>query len=509
MQLRLATESDFAASTSDLASEPGLLHPMAQQGLSTRFCSIPAFHRDSLSSALREDRLYVADYSSLSELADRNLPGTAKDKALYAPVALFCVPVVPSGACSPPLPVAIHDVITGRTTFASSTCGTSSSSDVQNKEQSSNDRVDIDSDRVDENPYCNPSDEEWNIAKLKVQVADAFVHETVHHFARTHLLMEAVVCATRRTLDPCHPVLALLAPHFEGTAFINSTSLTQLLHDGGTIDRLTAPPVSATRAHAARSLLTLSSSSTPSSTGFSFDEEMPDVALHRRGVMNPSLCFPYRDDALKLWDALLQFVDTVLGDEHYPDDGAVARDDALQTWARELCWCGRLTGFGERTDGTIRTRRYLVRAVAFMMFTASVQHAAVNFPQVSHMQFAPAMPLAGKVRQSGGGSERNAERSDDGHGVLVDVLPSAEDAQLQLCTAQMLGVVRYTRLGQYDKAVVRRVAGRNGLAALKRLQWRLDGIGKEVSERNRAEEAAGLTAYDFLKPDLIPQSINI
>lgn len=502
MQLRLATETDFAASTSDVNSGPGVLHAMAQQGLSARFRSIAAFHRDSLSSALREDRLYVADYSSLSELAEGSLPGTAKDKALYAPVALFCLPVVPSGACAPPLPVAIHDVITGHTTFASSTSDTPSSSNIQSKEHSTNELADIDSDQVHGNQYYNPSDDEWNIAKLKVQVADAFIHETVHHFARTHLLMEAVGCATRRTLDPCHPILALLAPHLEGTAFINSTSLTLLLDDGGTIDRLTAPPVSATRAYAARSLLTLSSASAPSSTGFSFDEEMPDVALRRRGVSNPSLCFPYRDDALKLWDALLQFVDAVLGDVHYPDDTAVARDDSLQAWARELCWSGRVAGFGERTDGSIRTRHYLVRAVAFMIFTASVQHAAVNFPQVSHMQFAPAMPLAGNRSsyEKGGNDE---------HGQLVDLLPSADDAQLQLRTAQMLGVVRHTRLGQYDRAVVRRVAGRKGLAALDRLQAALDGIGKEVSERNRAEEAAGLTAYDFLKPDLIPQSINI
>lgn len=508
MQLRLVTEADFAASTSHLTSEPGVLHAMAQQDLSARFSSIPVFHRDSLSSALQEDRLYVADYSSLSELADGNLPGAANDKALYAPVALFCVPVVPSGACATPLPVAIHDVITGRTTFAS-TCDSRRSSNVQNREHSTNEQANTDSHQETGNQYYSPSDDDWNIAKLKVQVADAFVHETVHHFARTHLLMEAVVCATRRTLDPCHPVLALLAPHFEGTAFINSTSLTQLLHDGGTIDRLTAPPVAATRAYAARSLLTSSSASASSSIGFSFEDEMPDVALRRRGVTNPSLCFPYRDDALKLWDALLQFVDAVLGDVHYPDDAAVTRDDALQAWARELCWSGRVTGFGERTDGSIRTQRYLVRAVAFMIFTASVQHAAVNFPQVSHMQFAPAMPLAGNLSSRDGGSESSGKRGDVEHGKLVDLLPSTDDAQLQLCTAQMLGVVRHTRLGQYDRAVVRGVAGRKGLAALDRLQVALDGIGKEVSGRNRAEEAAGLTAYDFLKPDLIPQSINI
>lgn len=41
------------------------------------------------------------------------------------------------------------------------------------------------------------------------------------HLAQTHLVSEAFCLATQRTLAPSHPLHVLLAPHFEGTLFIN------------------------------------------------------------------------------------------------------------------------------------------------------------------------------------------------------------------------------------------------------------------------------------------------
>jgi arachidonate 15-lipoxygenase len=46
-------------------------------------------------------------------------------------------------------------------------------------------------------------------------------------------------------------------------------------------------------------------------------------------------------------------------------------------------------------DGRVQTRDYLVDAVTLIIFTASAQHAAVNYPQSFIMSYAPAMPLAG------------------------------------------------------------------------------------------------------------------
>lgn len=418
--------------------------------------NIPAFQHDSLITALREHRLYVVDYSGLESL--RQAPGGKHGMYLYAPIALFAVPKThrnsSNAPChSPPLPIAIRcgQDITAWPLLTASTDYT--------------------------------SHDAWLSAKHTVQVADAFAHEAVHHFARTHLLMEAFVCASYRTLADTHPLLRLLRCHFEGTAFINSTSLTQLLCEGGTIDRLTAPPIAATRAFAASSLV----------GNFSFDAAMPDVELAERGVVSETspLSFPYRDDALFLWKAIIQWVHSYLS-VFYRNDHDICEDCELQAWGREVVWSGRIAGFGETTDGGFKTREYLTRVVAMIIFTASVQHAAVNFPQATHMQFAPAMPLAafGTVDQG-----------------LLSMMPSIKHAEEQLCAAEMLGVVRYTRLGEYGTAL--EFGGETVDFALKRFQERLQDLQKRIEDRNQREKFDGLHAYDFLAPSKIPQSINV
>jgi arachidonate 15-lipoxygenase len=71
----------------------------------------------------------------------------------------------------------------------------------------------------------------------------------------------------------------------------------------------------------------------------------------------------------------------------------------LQNWVAELISPegGRVKNVGEMTGGheIIATRSHLAKILAIIIFTASAQHSAVNFPQASIMAFAPAMPLAG------------------------------------------------------------------------------------------------------------------
>jgi arachidonate 15-lipoxygenase len=41
-------------------------------------------------------------------------------------------------------------------------------------------------------------------------------------------------------------------------------------------------------------------------------------------------------------------------------------------------------------DGRVQTQNYLAAAVTLIIFTASAQHAAVNYPQSFIMSYAPA-----------------------------------------------------------------------------------------------------------------------
>ncbi|WP_376758550.1 lipoxygenase family protein [Archangium violaceum] len=77
------------------------------------------------------------------------------------------------------------------------------------------------------------------------------------------------------------------------------------------------------------------------------------------------------------------------------DDAAVRSDYELQAWVTELSSpeAGKLKDVGENGGG-IQTFEYLVDLATYVIFTASVQHAAVNFPQRTVMSYTPALPLA-------------------------------------------------------------------------------------------------------------------
>ncbi len=175
---------------------------------------------DSLLEAAASRRLYLLDYAELGKLA----PSGAVDKLLtgtgfaYAPIALFALGKDRARL----LPVAIQ-------------CG---------------------QDPATHPMFVRPAESEsdlywgWQMAKTVVQVAEENYHEMFVHLAQTHLVSEAFCLATQRTLAPSHPLHVLLAPHFEGTLFINEGAARILLPSAGFIDVMFAAPIQDTQATA-------------------------------------------------------------------------------------------------------------------------------------------------------------------------------------------------------------------------------------------------------------------
>ncbi|MBN8485814.1 MAG: arachidonate 15-lipoxygenase [Sphingomonadales bacterium] len=408
---------------------------------------------DTLAAALAEARLYILDYSALSVLVAGSTAGQAK--YVYCPMALFAVP--PGGASL--VPVAIQ-------------CG-------QDPAQ---------------NPIFTPTvrpDEQWGweIAKLIVQVADGNWHELFAHLAHTHLVIEAVAVATRRHLAEVHPLWALLVPHFEGTLFINYEAATSLITAGGPIDRIFGGTIASSQQMAADARL-----------GFDFTRAMLPNDLKARGVHDAAALpdFPYRDDALLVWQAIHEWVSGYVG-LYYSGDAAVAADSELQAWAGAIAGEGQVSGFGP-----VQTVAALVDCCTMILFTASAQHAAVNFPQATVMEFAPAVTGAGW--QAEPLERRGHDRQD-----WLSYMPPANLALKQLEVLHLLGSLHYRPLGTYlsrdfpypawftDPAVT----GPEG--PLPRFQAALFKVEERIAARN----AARRNAYPYLLPSQIPTSINI
>jgi arachidonate 15-lipoxygenase len=403
-------------------------------------------HAASMQSAVQRNALFVADYSVLQGLT----PGTnPAQKYVFTPRAFFEVPA--SGHRSL-RPVAIQPASGAAVVFPG-----------------------------DGTP--------WEIAKIIVNMADGNYHELISHLGLTHLLTEPFVITTHRQLDPEHPLYVLLAPHFAGTLLINYAAQTTLITDGGAVDKLLTGTIETSRQLSAAAVKSVR-----------YNQTFLPLALAARGVDDVEALpdYPYRDDALALWNAIHAWVTAYLK-IYYPTAGDVTGDYELQAWVAELAskQGGSIQDIGDgQLDGKprIESTAYLGKLLTQVIFTASVQHATVNFPQRTIMSYTPAMPLAAYAPFP---AQQGAPATQ-----ILDILPPLQMALLQQAVGSALGGVHYTALGQYGGELAALQVG-DELSAFQRA---LQKIEIDIQRKTALGER---TPYTTLLPSLIPQSINI
>ena len=410
---------------------------------------------DGLGAALAEHRVYLLDYYELNFLAA--VPGQTggATKHVFAPIALFAIPKGGTHI----VPVAIQ-------------CGQDPA----------------------KHPLFFPATQGsalgwgWQMAKTVVQVAECNYHELFVHLARTHLLLEAFAVATNRCLAAAHPINILLVPHCIGTLFINNAAAKSLISPGSPIDHFFGAPITRSQEAAGSDRL-----------GFDFYANMLPADLAARRVDDPARLpeYPYRDDALLVWAAIREWIQDYV-DAYYVDDAAVTGDGELADWAASLVADGKIKGFKP-----ISTRTQLVDVLTMVVFTATAQHSAVNFPQKPLMTYAPAITGAGW---------QDAPARQDGHDEQqwLAMFPPTDLALEQLNVLYLLGSVHFRALGDYrsnhfpylpwfeDHAIVK-----NG-GPLDRFQQSLREVQTKLEARNTARPP-----YPFLLPKGIPNSINI
>jgi len=431
---------------------------------------------DTIAAAVADHRLYVADYRGFAAALhasseatgvtdDPDMTGGADGRGaevLLGPVAVFALP--PGGGSGGRLlPVAI---------LPDGKLGT---------------------------PALTPADgTAWTAAKAIVNAADGAHHELDTHLARTHLFVNlAMGCTSRRLSATHHPVWRLLTPHADGTAFINNLTPHTLLAKGGDV-HLLLPASRAAQVHYVGGIV----------TGARFNDRFPRTELAARGLLHEdALSYPYREDALAMYDAIHTFVADVLG-EYYKSDADVVGDPELAAWAADIsapapggagvAGFGELRPDGSTEEGTIRTFVYLVKAVTLLIWTASAQHAAANFPQADLMACAAAYPLAVRAGPPSPGTTTS----------ITEWLPPLRVAGRQLFLGNLLGGVVHLPLGTYPLTPLPGGWFRSarGAAAVSNLRRRLGEIDARIGAREAGEK---WFKYEYLRADRVPRSINI
>ncbi len=401
---------------------------------------------DSLERALDEGRVFIADYQLLENAELGDYPHGSK--YCYAPLALFVI----DEKTSQLLPVAIQ-------------CDQTPGSD---------------------NPIFTPDDGwNWLIAKTIVEVADGNMHEAFTHLGRTHFFMEPFVVTTFRQLAQKHPLAILLTPHFQGTLAINEAAWKHLIANKGAVDKLFGCSITSARGVAVKAVQSANI----------VDLELPKTFTSRGVDFSSTLkTYPYRDDALLYWGAIESWVRSYL-QIYYTSEAEILGDVELQNWSRELSAQdgGRLNGIPH--GGKISTLDELTGIVTLIIYTCSVQHAAVNFPQYDLMSYTPNIPLAAYTPAPT--SKRQATEAD-----YLNMLPPMDMAELQMELGYLLGTTHYTQLGQYERHHFRDHRVSQHLAEF---QHAVSAIGGKIHNRNETR----LESYETLAPSGIPQSINI
>lgn len=227
----------------------------------------------------------------------------------------------------------------------------------------------------------------WRYAKTCAQTADWARHEIATHLVDTHMVEEAIIVATNRTIPEDHILYETLSPHWFRTLALNEAARNVLVPF--VIARLAGlGPTSNPKTSRAMALVDYSY------RNFHFQDKYVPNDLKKRGFDVDALTeekyrnYPYATDMYLLWGVLHDFVQTILS-TRYKTDSDVRNDRCISAWCTEIQIAAQIPSFP-----TITTVAQLVDAVTMCIHTASPQHTAVNYLQDYYYSFVPAKPPA-------------------------------------------------------------------------------------------------------------------
>ncbi|PIN26116.1 Linoleate 13S-lipoxygenase [Handroanthus impetiginosus] len=231
----------------------------------------------------------------------------------------------------------------------------------------------------------------WKLAKAHVCSNDAGVHQLVNHWLKTHASMEPYIIATHRQLSSMHPIYKLLHPHMRYTMEINALARQSLINGGGIIEACFSPGKYA-----------MEISSAAYKSMWRFDVEALPADLIRRGmaVEDPTVPggvklviedYPYAADGLLIWSAIKELVESYV-EHYYSEPNSISSDVELQAWWSEIKNKGHHEKRNEPWWPHLSTQDDLSNILTTMIWTASGQHAAINFGQYPFGGYPPNRP---------------------------------------------------------------------------------------------------------------------
>ncbi|XP_018080864.1 polyunsaturated fatty acid 5-lipoxygenase isoform X2 [Xenopus laevis] len=340
-----------------------------------------------------------------------------------------------------------------------------------------------------ENPIFLPSDAhyDWLLAKIWVRSSDFHVHQTVSHLLRSHLLSEVFAIAMFRQLPAVHPVFKLLIPHVRFTIAINTKAREQLICECGLFDKANA---TGGGGHVELLLRAMKY--------FTYESLCFPEAIRMRGMENTEEIpyYFYRDDGLKVWDATVNFVRDVVN-VYYASDQTICEDEELQAFLKDVFVYGLRDNKESGFPKTIKTKDKLIEYLTLVIFTASSQHAAVNFGQYDWCSWIPNSPPTMRKPPP---TEKGVVTIE----FIIESLPDRGRSCWHLGAVWALSQFQDNEifLGYYpDEHFVEKSVKE----AMVKLRKNLEEITSFIQDRNKNKKLP----YYYMSPDRIPNSVAV
>ncbi|KAM9365647.1 polyunsaturated fatty acid 5-lipoxygenase-like isoform 2-T2 [Pholidichthys leucotaenia] len=309
----------------------------------------------------------------------------------------------------------------------------------------------------EDNPIFLPTDGQydWLLAKIWVRSADFQHHQTITHLLKTHLMSEVFGIAMYRQLPAVHPVYKLLLPHIRFTIAINTKAREQLICECGIFDK---------------------------SRGVDDKEELPT--------------YFYRDDGYKVWEATKSFVSDVVR-IYYTSDEKVKGDEEIQAFVKDVCSFGMQDFDHCEFPKSLKTREELIEYLTMVIFTASAQHAAVNFGQYDWCSWIPNAPST--MRRPPPNQKGLADVN-----LIIESLPDRGRSSWHLGAVWALSQFQENELylGMYpDEHFIEKPVKE----AMEKFRKKLAEITSIIKRRNEGKKLP----YYNMSPDKIPNSVAV
>nr|XP_039267987.1 allene oxide synthase-lipoxygenase protein-like [Styela clava] len=330
------------------------------------------------------------------------------------------------------------------------------------------------------------SAEDWLLAKMYFKVALSNLHEWHYHFMLTHNVMEPFAVSLFRCFPRSHPIYKLLRPHLQTVSIINALARDTLIKKGTLANKALALEGEDLARHTFKD--------------FKMDDLVIPKVLKERGLDDKEILPKnyYRDDALSLWQIIEKFVSDIIK-HFYEHDQDVLLDEEIQAFAKDMAHegLGWQDGNTRGLDSKIEDVDTLICLCTSIIYTSSVQHATVNFPQYETYKFVPNSPLAMRLPPHKRG-EATMSR-------ILKSLPDVDMATITITIAYTLSSFSPDEvyLGEYP---MRLFTDPEVLTFIDHYQKALKLYSDKVKERN---EYADEYAYEYLLPDRVPNSIAI